>query len=80
MPEPYTEQFPVGTRVRIADRDALKRFQGEWRRHNPLQAQQLAFAGHEAIVREVGYYHGGDVLYTLDRVPGVWHEPCLERA
>jgi hypothetical protein len=26
---------------------------------------------------EVGFYHGGDVLYTLDGIPGLWHEQCL---
>jgi hypothetical protein len=25
----------------------------------------------------VGFYHGGDPLYSLDGVPGVWHERCL---
>jgi hypothetical protein len=25
-----------------------------------------------------GYYHGGDVLYTLTGVRGIWHEQCLE--
>ena len=28
----------------------------------------------------VGYYHGGDVLYELEGVPGVWHEVCLRKA
>ena len=80
MPEPYVEQFPVGTRVRIADRDALERFQRDWGYHNPIQSEQLSFAGREAVVRDVGFYHSGDALYTLEGVPGVWHEPCLEMA
>ena len=25
-------------------------------------------------------YHGGDVLYVLENVPGTWHEDCLRRA
>jgi hypothetical protein len=28
-------------------------------------------------VRDVGFYHGGDVLYHLDGAPGIWHEVCL---
>jgi hypothetical protein len=28
-------------------------------------------------VQEVGFYHGGDVLYQLRGVPGTWHECCL---
>jgi hypothetical protein len=25
----------------------------------------------------VAFYHGGDVLYTLDDIPGTWHEACM---
>lgn len=32
------------------------------------------------MVEKVGFYHGGDPLYKLDGVPGVWHEECLEAA
>jgi len=74
---PYEADFPVGSTVRIASRDALERFQSEWKRHNPLQSEQLNFAGRVATVRDVGYYHGGDELYALADVPGLWHEVCL---
>ena len=50
----------------------------DWHLHNPLQPGQLEFAGRIAIVAEVGYYHGGDELYQLKDLPGVWHEVCLE--
>jgi hypothetical protein len=73
----YQEKFPVGSSVRIADRDALEHFRATWRYHNPLAAEQLSFAGREAAIAAVGFYHGGDVLYTLQGVPGVWHEQCL---
>ena len=75
---PYTAEFPPGSRVRIVDRPALEKFMREWRLHNPLQDEQLAFGGREAVVREVGYYHGGDELYQLEGIPGVWHEACLQ--
>jgi hypothetical protein len=73
----YQERFAVGAPVQIASREALDTFQREWTFHNPLTAEQLAFAGHQAIVTKVGYYHGGDPLYCLRDVPGVWHEACL---
>ena len=79
MSQPYVGQFPIGTRVRIAGRVALELFHREWGLHNPLQAKQLAHAGVQSVVSDVGFYHGGDVLYTLENVPGVWHERCLER-
>jgi hypothetical protein len=37
----------------------------------------LTHAGAIAEVEKLGYYHGGDELYWLKGVPGVWHEQCL---
>ena len=74
----YKELFPVGSSVRVTAPDRLDEFHRTWRFHHPLAGEQLAFAGRQAIVRRVSFYHGGDVLYELERVPGVWHEACLE--
>ncbi|MGZ4975342.1 MAG: hypothetical protein ACXWDN_21490 [Limisphaerales bacterium] len=76
---PYQEQFPVGTTVRIAQRAELERFQREWQFHHKLEAEQISYAGRTTRVRDVGFYHGGDVFY-LDGVPGIWHEACLDHA
>ena len=43
----------------------------------PLDDSQCAFAGHEARVTDVGFYHGGDELYSLQGIPGQWHEQLL---
>lgn len=77
---PYKEEFPVGTKVRIADRPRLEEFLNEWKLHNPLKATQLEFAGTQAKVKTVSFYHGGDELYTLEEVPGLWHEENLTAA
>ena len=74
---PYSERFPVGTTVRVAERVALEQFIKDWKHHNPLDAACLPFAGRSATVREVVFYHGGDPLYTLEGIPGLWHEVCL---
>ena len=74
---PYKADFPVGTRVRVGDQAELEQFLREWKYHNPLQAEQLAFADRPAAIVSVGYYHGGDELYQLDGIPGIWHERCL---
>ena len=74
---PYNEQFPVATRVQIASKEQLEEFRRSWRYHHPLTVEQLAFAGRPAIVEKVAFYHGGDVLYTLNGIPGMWHEQCL---
>ena len=74
---PYEASFPVGSRVRIADLQKLEDFVRNWKYHNPLTPAQVAFASREATVSDVGFYHGGDPLYVLEGVPGVWHEECL---
>jgi hypothetical protein len=74
---PYEAEFPIGTIVRVADREGLERFQREWRFHHPLGDEQLEFGGCVALVLDVGYYHGGDELYRLEGIPGTWHEVCL---
>jgi hypothetical protein len=73
----YEAAFPVGSQVRIIDLQALKQFLEEWKYHNRLEPEQLAFAERVAKVAKVGFYHGGDPLYVLEDVPGVWHEECL---
>jgi hypothetical protein len=66
--------------VRILDLKHLARFQADWKSHHPLQPEQLEHVGEITTVREVTYYHSGDPLYSLDKVPGTWHEPCLAAA
>lgn len=73
----YQERFTIGSPVRIVSRAELEAFRREWTHHNPLADEQLPFADYEAVVADVGFYHGGDPLYVLTGVPGVWHESCL---
>ena len=76
----YNEDFPKGSTVRIADLPALEQFAKSWKYHHPLKSAQLQFAGMEAEVADVSFYHGGDVLYELKDIPGIWHEQCLRAA
>lgn len=76
----YEPEYPEGTFVYTADRATLERFLDEWRYHNKLQPEQLLFADKRARVKSVNFYHGGDELYMLDGLPGVWHEQCLRAA
>ena len=48
--------------------------------HNELEPEQLEFAGRVAKVKSVEFFHGGDEIYTLEGIPGVWHEECLSAA
>jgi hypothetical protein len=73
----YKATFPQGSRVRIADRTFLDNFLVTWKYHHKLQPAQLEYADREAIVKGVAFYHGGDPLYSLSDIPGMWHEACL---
>ena len=78
MGELYTATFPAGSKVRVVDKTALEAFARDWRYHHRLQPEQMEYAGITATVREVSFYHGGDQLYVLENVPGIWNEPCLD--
>ena len=72
-------KYKIGSRVRIASRTELEEFQQTWKYHDKLDSQQLAYADREAPVQQAGIYFGGDVLYVLASIPGVWHERCLKQ-
>ena len=76
----YEEKFPKGTNVKIASRMTLEDFLRTWRYHHKLETQQLAYADKIAEVESVGFYHGGDVIYKLKDVPGIWHQHLLSPA
>jgi len=70
-------EFEVGSEVRIADRAFLEDFLEAGQYHNELEPEQLEYAGRTARVSGVSFFHGGDEIYTLEGIPGVWHEECL---
>lgn len=76
-PTPYKEAFPVGTEVLIANQGFLEDFVASWKYHHKLQPEQLAYANRVAKVKEVAFYHAGDPMYTLESIPGLWLEQCL---
>ena len=73
----YMEKFPEGSQVKIADLPFLDNFLNTWKYHHKLEPHQLKYADKVATVKLVGFYHGGDILYELEGVPGTWHEQCL---
>ena len=74
---PYNAEFPVGSIVRIADREFLEEFYKTWKYHHKLQPEQLDYHGRTARVEKASVYHGGDELYELEGIPGIWHGQCL---
>ena len=73
-------EFEVGSQVRIADRAFLESFLEAGQYHNELEPEQLQFADRVAAVQSVSFFHGGDEIYQLEGIPGVWHEECLRAA
>ena len=74
----YHEAFPKGSKVKIQNQPFLEDFLRSWTLHNKLNPEQLDYAGQVAEVETVGFYHGGDELYKLKNIPGIWHKQCLE--
>jgi hypothetical protein len=80
-PGPYSERYPVGSPVKIAPLEELEEFMRTYKYHHALVPEQLRYAGMLTVVRSVGYYHGGDVIYTLEGTERfAWLEPCLRDA
>ena len=73
-------EFEVGSEVRIADHAFLQEFLDAGQYHNELEEEQLGYAGRVAKVSTIEFFHGGDEIYTLEGVPGVWHEERLSAA
>jgi hypothetical protein len=74
----YVPEYEKGTLVQIVDRSTLSDFISNWRFHNKLAPSQLKYAGRVSEVESVGFYHGGDELYKLKDIPGIWHEANLK--
>ena len=75
---PYHPAFLTSASVQVASAEVLERYsRPAWKHHHPVKEEMAAFAGHRALVLRVSFYHGGDCLYTLDGIPGQWHEACL---
>ena len=76
----YEATFPEGSKVRVVSKIALDAFVQDCKYHHKLRPEQLEYAGAIATVKEVSFYHGGDQLYVLENVPGIWNLPCIEPA
>jgi hypothetical protein len=55
----------------------LHAFKRSWKYHHPISEGPVEAAGMLDRVKVVSFYHGGDVLYELERTVGIWHEACL---
>lgn len=67
-------KFKNGQVVKILELSVLRTFLQSWK----LQPMHLEYAGRSAKVMKSYMYHGADVLYELEGIPGMWHEHFLE--
>jgi len=77
---PMQQEYPSGSLVRVVTRERLEEFMRTWKHHHALRPEQLEFAGKTGKVEFYGFYHGGDELYKIEDISGIWHEKCLELA
>jgi hypothetical protein len=71
-------KFQEGTKVRITTRENLEEFLRTWKFHHKLDREQIEYAERSATVEKVFMYHGGDIIYQLENIPGLWHQHLLE--
>jgi len=71
------DKYLPGDTVRIADQKVLEQFFLTWKLHHPLVADQIPLGGQTATIKTSMMYHGGDILYELVEVPGIWHQQLL---
>jgi hypothetical protein len=70
--------FQVGEAVQIVSRETLNEFSRTWKLHHRLQSNQFQHADQIARVTNSFMYHGGDILYELEGMPGLWHQQLLK--
>jgi hypothetical protein len=71
------DKFQVDETVQIACSETLNEFSRTWKLHHSLQSNQFQHAGQIARVKNSFMYHGGDILYELEGMPGLWHQQLL---
>ena len=70
-------EFEVGSEVRIADRAFSRVFSKPGSTTTSSSPSSSNTPAASAKVKDVTFFHGGDEIYTLEGIPGVWHEECL---
>jgi hypothetical protein len=74
----HPAKYPAGALVRVVSTRDLEGFLHTWKFNHPLRPEQLQYGGQTARVVRSMMYRGGDILYELDGIPGIWHEACVE--
>jgi hypothetical protein len=71
-------KFALGSSVRIKSTGQLEAFSRNGKLRYPPSGKQIAYGGETDSVRRITFSVRGDVLYELEKAPGMWHEQLLE--
>src|ERR1700733_7625734 len=75
---PHDARFPLGSSVRIKSTGQLEGYGRSGKLRYPPSGKQMAYGGAADSVRRITFSLRGDVLYELEKAPGMWHEQLLE--
>src|SRR5580704_18216269 len=75
---PHRAKFSPGSSVRIKSAGQLEAFSRNGKLRYPPSGKQIAYGGETDSVRRITFSVRGDVLYELEKAPGMWHEQLLE--
>jgi hypothetical protein len=71
-------KFPLKSSVRIKSTGQLEGFSRSGKLRYPPSGEQMEHGGQTDSVRRITFSIRGDVLYELEKAPGMWHEQLLE--
>ena len=75
---PHGAKFPLGSSVQIKSTGQLEGFSRNGKLRYPPSGEQMAYGGETDSVRRITFSIRGEVLYELEKAPGMWHEQLLE--
>jgi hypothetical protein len=76
--DPQNAKFPLGSSVRIKSTGQLEAFSRNGKLRYPPSGKQISYGGETDSVRRITFSLSGDVLYELEKAPGMWHEQLPE--
>jgi hypothetical protein len=75
---PHSAKFPLMSSVRIKSAGQLEAFSRNGTLRYPPSEKQIEYGDQADSIRRITFSIRGDVLYELEKAPGVWHEQLLE--
>ena len=71
--DPHSAKFPLMSSVRIKSSGQLEAFSRNGTLRYPPSGKQIEYGGQADSIRRITFSIRGDVLYELEKAPGMWH-------